>query len=85
MLDFPVVPTSFPDEDLLGFLARCANSNALTVAELVTVFRSNSQTDMSSWVRDMGHPLIWDSLLDEVMHPSTRPARVWSHRNLKFW
>ena len=84
MLDFPVVPTSFPDEDLLGFLARWANSNALTVAELVTVFRSNSQTDMSSWVRDMGHPLIWDSLLDELMHPSTRPARVWSHRNLKF-
>lgn len=84
MLDFPIVPTSFPDEDLLGFLARCANSNALTVAELVTVFRSTSLADMSSWARDMGHPLIWGSLLDELLHPSTRPARVWNHRNLKF-
>lgn len=35
MLDFPMVPTPFEDEDLLGFLSRCANVNALTVAELV--------------------------------------------------
>ncbi len=38
MLNLPVVPAPFEDEDLLGFLARCANSNALTVAELLKAF-----------------------------------------------
>ncbi|XYJ85898.1 helix-turn-helix domain-containing protein [Cupriavidus necator] len=84
MLDLPVVPTPFEDEDLLGFLARCANSNALTVAELVKAFRSTSQTGMRTWVREVEHPLIWDNQFDELLHPSTRPARAWSHRNRKF-
>lgn len=84
MLNFPVVPTPFEDEDLLGFLARCANSNALTVTELVKAFRSSSQTDMRSWVREVEHPLIWGNQFDELLHPSTRPARAWSHRNRKF-
>ena len=53
MLGFPVVPTPFEDEDLLGFLARCANANALTVAELVKAFRSAPQTDTSSWIREV--------------------------------
>lgn len=84
MLDFPVVPMPFEDEDLLGFLARCANSNALTVTELVKAFRSTSQTGMRTWVREVEHPLIWDNQFDELLHPSTRPARAWSHRNRKF-
>lgn len=84
MLGFPVVPTPFEDEDLLGFLARCANANALTVAELVKVFRSGSQTDERLWVRKVGHPLIWGNQLDELLNPSTRPARAWSYRNRKF-
>lgn len=84
MLDLPVVPMPLEDEDLLGFLARCANSNALTVTELVKAFRSTSQTGMRTWVREVEHPLIWDNQFDELLHPSTRPARVWSHRNRKF-
>ncbi len=84
MLDLAVVPTPFEDEDLLGFLARCASANALTVAELVKAFRSASQTDTKSWVCEVGHPLIWCNQLDELLHPSTRPARPWSYRNRKF-
>lgn len=84
MLDCPVVPIPFEDEDLLGFLGRCANSNALTVTELVKAFRSTSETERRIWVRDMEHPLIWDNQFDELLHPSTRPARAWSHRNRKF-
>lgn len=84
MLVFPVVLTPFEDEDLLGFLARCANANALTVAELVKAFRFASQTDAKSWVREVGHPFIWGNQIDELLHPSTRPARAWSHRNRKF-
>ena len=84
MLALPVVPTPFEDEDLLGFLARCANASALTVAELVKAFRSASQTDTRSWVREVENPLIWGNQFDELLHPSTRPARAWSHRNRKF-
>lgn len=84
MLDLPVVPTAFEDEDLFGFLARSANANALTVAELVKAFRSASQTDTKSRVFEMEHPLIWGNQLDELLHPSTRSARAWSYRNRKF-
>ncbi|MEQ6352730.1 TniQ family protein [Ralstonia pseudosolanacearum] len=84
MLDLAVVPTPFEDEDLLGFLARCASSNALTVAELVKTFRSASQTDTRSWICEAGHPFIWGNQFVEVLHPSTRPARPWSYRNRKF-
>lgn len=84
MLDLLVVPTPFADEDLLGFLARCADSNALTVAELVAMLRSGSMADISSWSHEVKHPSIWGNQFTELLHPSTRPARAWSHRNLKF-
>ncbi len=84
MLDLAVVPTPFEDEDLLGFLARCASANALTAAELVKAFRSASQTDTRSWICEAGHPFIWGNQFAEVLHPSTRPARPWSYRNRKF-
>ncbi|MGN8086103.1 hypothetical protein ACTJK6_08660 [Ralstonia sp. 22086] len=84
MLGLSVLPDPRDDEDLLGFLCRTAQLNALTSAELLKAFRCAPMEDVDSWTKGGGRPAAWGDQSAELRNPGTRPARAWNYRSRKF-
>lgn len=84
MLGLSVLPDPHDDEDLLGFLCRTAQLNALTSAELLKAFRCAAMEDVASWTKGGGRPAAWANQSVELRYPGTRPARAWNYRSRKF-
>lgn len=84
MLSLAVSAAPMPDEGLLGYLSRLEGENALGSGELLRRFRSMPEEELSSIFTAGNHPSGWAHEVAEIRRPSTRPARVWSHRIWKY-
>lgn len=84
MLGLAVISEPYVDEDLLGFLYRLADLNALTGAELLNAFRAAPASDVASWIDGTGRSVAWANVSTELRCPYTRSTKIWNCRSRKF-
>lgn len=84
MLRLAFVSTPHQDESLVGYLYRLARLNALTGSEVLGAFRTATSDDVQHWTGGRNCPAGWADMVLELRQPSTRSARPWNWRSLKF-